>query len=220
MRQHGGSRRARGAPVPCRRPTIPGQSCSIPAEWPAAWITFRALYPMPDRFSGYGSRCTTVPERHLVRKRPFTAESCPHTPGHRRSHHGTHACRAGPLCIAGGDPHARSNLPEPATPIPHLQGRANARPRRADPCQARSRRGSQLAGSAGVGTLPKSAIHSRGSGGQSVAASLCSVSVLINGGGSAAAGLINGSGCAAASIWGDRLGDASRGNHGGRTAGP
>ena len=38
-----------------------------------------------------------------------------------------------------------------ATPNPHLQGRAGARPWWADPCQARSRRGLSAAGSAGWG---------------------------------------------------------------------
>ena len=57
------------------------------------------------------------------------------------------------LSIAGGDPHARLNLLEPATPGPHLQGRADARPWRADLCSAVPAR---LTGrrSGGLGTPP------------------------------------------------------------------
>ena len=77
-----------------------------------------------------------------------------------------------PLSIAGGAPHARANLPEPATPNLH-RSRAAARRfavsalDRADPARLFGRR------FGGVGTPPSSRYTAGAGGGRRVAASLC-----------------------------------------------
>jgi hypothetical protein len=115
------------------------------------------------------------------------ADSCPLTLGQRRQHHGTDAYRRRPdlLSIAGGAPRP-TDLLEPATPVPRLQGCAVAQPSGRPLSNGERGRGSSAAGSAG-GDAAGLAIDSMGRAAADGSPLRCARSALINGGGSAAA---------------------------------
>ena len=161
-----------------------------------------------------GLRSTSVPE-------PSSAATIGHghavgMPAHTRATmiapgNGSRHRRPSPLSIAGGDPHARANLLEPATPNP----RTSRALLRAPYGQTLARRGPgaarPAAGSAGWGRR-RARDTQQGQAAATGRRLAAPTSAFINGGGCAAAVLINGSGCAAASIWGGPVGRCQQGS--------